>query len=327
MKFIQLAKSIKEDGLAPIYLIEGEEAYFREHAVEAIRAACALTMPQLNDLRLEGETLKGDELKKLPARLMTFPFMDEKRLIRIYEFYPTEKEWESVLSPYAAAPCKESVLLLINAGSKKGADLKRKKGVVYVDCGKETEEALARWVFGMAKRAQLSIDGDAANLLVRYCNQDAARMKIEIEKLSLLLGHGGRITRETVENYIAKDVEYKIYELTQAASRGNSASFFTILSDLMEKGFDENAALSALLSHYRTLMEISDMKGTDAQIGAALSIKPYAVQKNREAARRLGAERVRAIYLALYALSADMRSGLVGKSGALSAAIAKIFFG
>ncbi len=327
MKFVQLAKTLKEEGPAPVYLIEGDEAYFRDHAVEAVRAACAITQPALNDVRLEGDSLKGEELSKLPALLLTLPFFDEKRLVRIYEFYPSERDWESYLKPYCASPCPTTVLLIVNTGGKKGADLKRKGGVTFVDCGKETEETLGRWLFGVVSRAGLSIDGDAASLMVRYCNQDAARMKLEVEKLSLLLGHGGRISREAVENYVAKDVEYKIYELTQAASRKDSGAFFGILNDLMEKGFDETAALSALCSHFRTLMEISDMKGSDAEIGEVLKIKPYAVQKNRETARRLGRERVRELYLALYSLSADMRSGVCAKSGALSAAVAKIFFG
>ncbi len=327
MKFVQLAKTVKEEGLAPVYLLEGEETYFRDHAVETIRAACAIVQPALNDVRLEGDGLKGEELYKLPALLNALPFFDERRLVRIYEFYPSEKDWENLLKPYCASPCPTTVLVIVNAGGKKGTDLKRKSGITFVDCGRETEETLGRWLSGVVKRSGLSIDGDAVSLMVRYCNQDAARMKLEVEKLSLYLGHGGRISRETVENYVAKDVEYKIYELTQAASKGNSSAFFEILGDLMEKGFDENAALSALCSHFRTLMEITDMKGTDAEIGQVLGIKPYAVQKNRETARRLGRERVRELYLRLYELSSGMRSGMSSKSGALSAAVAKIFFG
>ncbi len=327
MKFVQLSANLKEAGPASVYLVEGEEAFFRDHAVGAIRAACALANPALNDVRYEGEALKGDALGSFVSDLRTLPFLDEKRLVRAYEFYPTEREWESALKPYAASPCPSTVLVIVNTGAKKGCDLKRKVGVVYVDCGKESEEALSKWLFGVVRRAGLSIDGDATTLMVRYCDSNAARMKLEVEKLKLLLGHGGRITRETVENYIAKDVEYKIYELTQAASRGNFSAFSEILHDLMEKGYDENAALSALISHYRSLSEIAGMRGTDGEIGAALGLKPYAVQKNREIVRRLGAERTQKLYLELYGLAAGMRSGLYQKAGALSAAIAKIFFG
>ncbi len=328
MKFTQLAKSLKEDGLASFYLIEGEETYFRDHAVRAIRDACGLMNPALNDVRIEGEALKGEGLSSLPAQLLTLPFFDEKRLVRAYEFYPTEREWESVIKGYAASPCPSTVFVVVNSGAgKKGCDLKRKGGVTYVDCGKEDEETLSKWLYGVARRAALSFDGDALTLMVRYCNCDAARMKLETEKLALLLGEGGRITREIVESEIAKDVEYKIYELTQAASRKNASAFSEILGDLMAKGYDENAALASLTAHFRTLSEIVTMKGSDAEIGAALGIKPYAVQKNREAAAKLGKARVKELYLALYKLSADMRSGIYSKSGALSAAIAKIFLG
>ncbi len=324
MKFIQLAASLKE-GVAPVYLAEGEEAYFRDHAVKSIRAACNISQPTLNDVRVEGETLKGDRLASFIADLNTLPFFDEKRLVRVYEFYPAEREWEQ-LAAYVKDPSPTTALVIVNSGKKSGVDLKRKSGVTYVDCSRESEETLSKWLFGVMRRAGLRVDADAAALMVRYCAQDAARMRTETEKLRLLLGDGGSVTREVVEREVAKDTEYKIYELTQAASRRNYSAFSEILHDLMEKGFDEYAALSALSSHYRTLYEISGMGGSDAEIAAALGIKPYAVQKNREAAARLGRARVKSLYSRLYELCAGSRSGVYTKSGALLAAVAKIFF-
>lgn len=102
MKFVELAKSLKE-GVAPVYLIEGEEAYFRDHAVESIRAACHIANPSLNDVRYEGDALKGD-IPSLVRALETLPFFDDKRLVRVYEFYPTEREWETYFKEYSASP-------------------------------------------------------------------------------------------------------------------------------------------------------------------------------------------------------------------------------
>lgn len=327
MKFVQLAKSLQEEGLQPIYLLDGEEAYFREHAVKDLRAACGLTQPLLNDVRLEGETLKGDRLLSFRDELYALPFFDPKRLVRVYDFYPTEREWE-VLSRYAEHPCVSTVLVIVNGGKKaNAADLKRKKGVTHVDCSRADEETLARWLFALMRREGLQPDADAAGLMVRYCAANAARMRMETEKLKQLLGDGGKVTRAVVEEQIAKDVEYKIYELTQAASRGNFSAFSEILHDLMSKGYDESAALSSLTAHFKTLTEVSLMRGTDAEIGKALGLKPYAVQKNREAAQRLGLRRTEELYRELYTLSCGMRSGNYTKSGALSCAIAQIFFG
>ncbi len=325
MKFVQLAKSL-EAGPDPVYLIDGEEAYFRDHAVKSISAACRISQPSLNDVRAEGESLKGN-LASFRADLYAMPFLDEKRLVRVYEFYPTEKEWE-ILNPYVENPCKSTVLLIVNAGKKAGsADLGKKKGITLVDCSRESEENLSRWLFGMLKRKGLSADGDAISLMVRYCNFDAARMANECEKLRLLLGGGGRVTKDVVEEYIAKDTEYKIYELTQAASRRNGNAFCGILHDLLEKGFDEYAVLSSLTAHYRTLCDISNMRLSDAEAAKILGAKPYSVQKNREAAARLGRERVQELYEGLYALSCGAKSGLYSAQGALFSAVVKIFFG
>ncbi len=325
MKFVQLARSLQEEGVAPVYLIEGEEAYFRDRAVKAIREACGITQPALNDVRYEGESVKED----LSAQLFTMPFLDEKRLVRIYNYFPSEKEWERLFAGYCAAPCPTTVLLFVNAGTGAGkkADLKRKKGVTFVDCAKEDEPMLSKWVFGMCKRAGIVADGDAAVLLVRFCNYDAARMALELNKLALLLGPGGRMTRAVVEENVAKDVEYKLFELTDAVARKNQTDFCVILSDLLEKGYDESAVLSVLTNYFGTLREVSNMKGSDEDVAKALGMKRYPVQKNREAAAAMGAARVDEMYLACYRLGADMRSGLIGKSGALSAAVAKIFFG
>ncbi len=326
MKFVQLARSLQE-GLDPIYLVDGEETYFRDHAVKSISAACGITMPMLNDARVEGETLKGDRLVSFKGDLCALPFMDERRLVRVYDFYPSEKEWE-ILRPYAEKPCESTVLVIVNSGKKaNSADLRKKKGLTLVDCSRESEETLARWLFGLMRKKGLAADGDALSLMVRYCNLDAARMAKECDKLLLLLGEGGRVTAETVEENIAKDVEYKIYELTQAASRRNGNAFNEILHDLLEKGYDEYAVLSSLTSHYRTLCEISGMKLSDEQTAKVLGVKPYSVRKNREAAERLGKERVQALYEGLYSLSCGAKNGKYSAKGALFAAIAKIFFG
>ncbi len=325
MKFTALNKSLKE-GLSPVYLIEGEEAFFRDAAVNAVVAAAKIGQPVLNNVRLEGELLKGEKLYEFRDSLFTLPFFDEKRVVRVYGFYPTEREWESVMAPYCENPCPSTVLLIVNEGKKaNSADLKKKK-LTFVDCKREEEETLERWVFSLMRHMELDPDADACTLMVAYCARSATRMKSEAEKLLALLGKGAKVTRGIVGEYVAKDAEYKIYEMTQAASRGNRAKFMEIMQDLMTKGFDEHAVISSLTSHYETLLMVSGMAGSDEKIAAALSQNPYAVKKNREAARRLGRERIEKLYRDLYALGAGAKSGKYKKEGALSLAVQKIFF-
>lgn len=327
MKFVELAKSL-EGGPESIYLLEGEETYFLDHAVKQIRAACKITQPLFNDAREEGDSLKGEKLSSLIAALRSLPLFDEKRLIRVYDFYPSEREWESVLKPYAESPSPSGVLVIVNSRKKNsGCDLKKKKQITFVDCSRADAETLEKWVFSLVRREGLEADADVCEKLVAFCGLNAARIKSEIIKLKLLLGEGARITSQIVEEHIERDAEYKIYELTQAASRGNFSRFEEILSDFLEKGGDESAALSALASHFKTLTELSFLGGSDADVGALLSLKPYAVKKNREILTRLSKARAEELFKALYNLGCKLRCGDYSKSGALDSAVAQIFFG
>ena len=327
MKFTALNKSLQE-GVAPVYLIEGEEAYFRDAAVKAITQKLDITQPLLNNVRYEGEALKGDRLLAFRDELYTLPMFDEKRLVRVYGFFPTEREWESAMARYLEDPSPTTVLLIVNEGKKANtADLKKKKGIVFVDCAREDEETLSRWLFSLMRKKGLNPDADACALMVRFCARDASRMKAETEKLEAILGEGAKVSASHIEEYVTKDAEYKIYEMTQAASRGNFAKFHEIMDELMKKGFAEYALLSSLTSHFETLTAVSSLKGSDEEIARTLSQNAYAVKKNREIVRRLGAERVKELYGALYELGAGAKSGKYQKQGALFLAVAKIFFG
>ncbi len=327
MKFTELSKSLKEE-LSPVYVIEGNDAYFTDHAVSALREACNIAQPALNDTRTEGETLKGDALSAFFDSLYTLPFFDERRFVRLSEYHPSESEFSRGLQKYLVDPCPTTVLAIVNH-EKKGntVDYKKKKGITYVDCSHADEETLTKWLFALLRREGLSADTDAVARMTRYCAFDAARLKKESEKLLLLLGEGGRVTREVVEEQIERDVEYKIYELTQASSRGDFTSFTEISEDLFKKGYEESSAIFSLSAHYKTLLQIAELgRLSDAQIAERTGQKPYAVKKNREIVDRLGERKIRDRFLALERLSAEIRSGKITSSGALTDAIAKIFF-
>lgn len=325
MKYTELAKNLRER-LERVYLVEGDDAYFRDGAVKAIRAACAITQPLLNEATFEGETLKGDAFSSFLSNLYTATMFDEVRFVRVNSLALSEREGE-LFKGYLEKPCSSTVLVIVNALKKQGVDLKRKGGVTYIDCSRESEETLSRWLFSLMRKEGLSPESDAVSLMVRFCTQDAARMKSETQKLKSILGEGGVVTRAVVDEYVPKDAEYKIYELTQAASRRNFDAFCDILNDLMIKGFDEIAVLSSLCSHYRTLAEIASSSMSDKELAEVLGVKPYALSKNREAVQRLGGARARELYQKLYALSCGSKSGIYQKSGALTAAITNIFFG
>ena len=154
MKYTELKNSIKE-GAKPVYLLEGDDAYFRSNGEEQLKAAF-LQMPELNYTSFDGEALKGATISQLVSAVKSFPFMAEKRIVKVSEFYPTESEFENYIKPLFADFPPSSVLIINNTGAKKGVDLKRKSQVAYFDCSRTDREAVAKWAYITLRRANVN---------------------------------------------------------------------------------------------------------------------------------------------------------------------------
>ncbi len=325
MKYTQLKQDITQ-GARPIYLLEGEESYFRTQGELQIRNAF-VTMPELNFTAFAGEDLRASAISELVGAWNEYPFLSEKRVVCVREFYPTEKEYETYLKKYFESPADTGILVIVNGkkAEKTRADLTKKPNVTVIDCRKADEEQIEKWIFLTCKRAKVNISQSACSLMAAFCVCDMSRIALETEKLIAYAGEGGSIDEKIVEEVVYKDAEYKIYEMTGALAVRRFDRFAEILQDLQTKGYDEVAVISFLCSYFKNLYEISLLTGTNEEVGKALGMKEYPVKKSREQIRTFGAERVREWYLALFDLISDIKSGRRTPEGALEQTIAKIF--
>ena len=117
MKYVDFRKFTDEHGAQPIYLLEGEELYFREKG-EALLRSRYVQEPILDSAVLDGGLLKGDKITQLLAAVNTFPFVSEKRFVKVTEFYPTQNDFEKYLQPYFENPTSSTILFIAN--SEKG---------------------------------------------------------------------------------------------------------------------------------------------------------------------------------------------------------------
>lgn len=329
MKYVDFKKFTDENGACPIYLFEGEEVYFREKG-EALLKSLFLQEPTLDYSSFEGASLKGDKMCALVDAVNTFPFVSERRIVRVTEFYPTEKEYEAHLKGLFENPPMGSILLILNSTKGKAgtAALAKKSNVTFVDCARSDEETIKKWIYLTCKRAGVYADSITCGKLASYCVFDMSRISMETEKLLGYCIPKGveRLTDAIVDALVYPDTEYKKYELSNALARKNYSAFMKVLKDLLAHGYNETELLSTLASYFKTLYEVAICRGSDGEIATALGLKEYAVKKNREQAAKFTKEEILEYYNTVYSAISALKCGELTPSGALKAVTAKLFF-
>lgn len=323
MKFTELKDSIA-GGAKQIYLLEGEDAYFRLKGEQMIKDAF-LEMPELNYSTFEGENLKGAALNSLVAAVKNYPFMAEKRLVKVTDFYPSESEFENFLKPLFEDFPQSAILLIVNHGGKKGIDLKRKKSVTFVDCGKAEPDSVARWAYISLKRAGIVCSVAACENLAAYCLYNMSRVAVEVQKL-IDYKVSGELTLAEIDDLVYKDADYRIYEMTGAVAKRDFTKYCTISADLKNKGFDEISILNGLFSYFRTLFSVANSTLSDDRYAQENGMKEFAVKKNREQAYMLGANNLENYVNLIYKSIADVKTGLLTPASALQTCENALFF-
>lgn len=320
MKFKDLKATLK-NGVSPVYLIEGADAYLRESAFNSILSA-AITNVEFNLDEFSGQDVKirPDEIY---AAFLSYPFLSDKRLVKINEFYPTASDLKgAMLKKLLNEENDTTVLVIVN--EKACAALKKQPRVTLVDCGRLDDALIAKWIMKRALLSKTAIDQSAANLLIEYTLGDMTRVSTETEKLIAYAGENGVIDEKAVEAVAIKDVDYEVYELTECIALKNSGKAFEILKAMFDKNEDKQRLFTAIFYHIRRLFYSSISAASTAELASTLGVHEYAVIKAKQQAKRFKVKRLKRIMDKFQELDADFKSGEITVNDALFNSIFEI---
>ncbi|MBQ6727550.1 MAG: DNA polymerase III subunit delta, partial [Clostridia bacterium] len=318
MQFTELKKSLEQGEVFPVYILEGEDAYFRALALETLKNAL-VKEPTLNAATFDGASLDvGEALSSLTAA----PFFSDYRMTVIKEFYPKAEALRGGLKEFLENPVKGSVLVIVN--EKPHEAFKKFKTVCTVSCGAAEIPLIMRWIKATASAAQVKVSDAVCRTIAEYCLSDMTRVKNETEKLVAYAGVNGEITEQAVDFLVYRDSEYKIYEMTDYIAKKKFDSAIMIIEDMLSKGDTEAKIIAAVYNYFRRLLFVAISDKTNADTAALLGIKEFAVKKAKEQA---AAFKVRALKNAVDRLAdADyaVKSGKMNADDAMWINIFKI---
>ena len=109
LKYTEFKNAVGEGKVFPVYLFEGEDAFFRERGFSLLLNKF-VSEPELNLVTLPSDC----GVDQLITSLNGYPFMSNKRMTVIREFYPKQDFFKSGLKAYLESPSGQSILAVLN---------------------------------------------------------------------------------------------------------------------------------------------------------------------------------------------------------------------
>ena len=188
--------------------------------------------------------------------------------------------------------------------------LKKYSSVCFVECGKADISLLVKWIRAHCSQAKVNIDGETAKTLAEFCLSDMTRIKNETDKLVSYIGSGNTICLTDVENMVERDMEYKIYELTDCVAKKNFLGALTIVKDMTTKGEQSTRLLAYIYNYFRRLLHVAISDMPDAQMAKAFNVKEYAITKMKQQASMFKKRALKSAVDALCVADYKIKSGL-----------------
>jgi DNA polymerase-3 subunit delta len=302
MKIHELQSQITRQGLAPLYLVIGEEAYFRDQALTAIHDALQSSSdfgkghePSTENVSAEfiADVVYGDETDASEilglAEEISF-FSSRRRLFVKWADKLSAKNGE-LLIPYFQQPNEATTLVFAAAkldGRTKWVQALKKQAIV-VDCAPLFENQRAGWVTQQARELGLQVEPQALEMLKDQANEGLYAVMRELEKLAAYLPEGQRVQVQDVELVRGKPPGISVFDWSEAVSRGDHGRALEIVAKNLETGEAPLRMLGAFLWQMRRIWKASGLllEGKDhGQAARQAGIPPFRAREFMQQVQR-----------------------------------------
>ncbi|MDA0739201.1 MAG: DNA polymerase III subunit delta [Nitrospirae bacterium] len=293
MKPSELSSALKRNGLDSLYLVVGEEDYFRDEAIATLRAWKEVDDAGKNadasgkedsdqDDTFSCDLLYGDETdaQEILSRVQEVPFFSDHRLVILKWADKLSAKHGEALIPYFQA-LNESTTFVLSAGKLDGRTkwvqtLKSKATVI--DCAPLFDNFCLGWIKQEAARLGLKLDQEAALQLKDIAAEGLYRARRELDKLVLFSPPGQIITGQDVAAVQGADTGASVFDLAGAIAAKNPTQALTIVEKNLESGEAPLRILGALLWQYRRMWKAKDSLSrgiNESKVARLIGLSPY----------------------------------------------------
>jgi len=314
----------KAGNLRPVYLVAGEELFFRQQVVAALReAVVGEGGPSLN----EDQFVAGEvDVKTVLSAARTLPMFGVRRLVTVRSLErwdkgdADDKEAKGVvqkpldqLADYAANAPPSTTLLLIadKLDNRRRLMASAKRDGFLVVCAPLPAAALGGWVQQRARQHGHPLGSGAAALLAELCGSDLSVLSDALERVELFVGQGAEVTEAAVLECVANMQPGNVWDLVSAVGRRDAGAALAALDRVFEPGAGPRL-VGLLCWSARQLIKFGSARreGLSADEAAVRAgAPPFKGRELNDQLRQLSLDRAERWLEALAQLDFDLKGG------------------
>lgn len=324
MSYMDILKQIKKKQLAPVYFLYGSEAYFiqnlKHQLIEKVTG---------ND----EDSLSVYDLEEVPIETVisdaeTYPFFSERKLIIaenpvFLKPKPDKLSFEhdvSFLERYIMSPADYTVLVIIapyeKIDERKKISKLLKKQTAVAACQSIKDNDLREWMASIAKQLDISISEEAYEIMEAELSTNLHQLENELHKLSLYVGPGGEITKETAEELVSHTTTSSSLRLVDAVIEKDLQKAIRIFKDLVKMKEEPIALIGLIAFQFRSILRVKLLKGqgySQFQMQKQLGVHPYVVKIALNRERQFSVDKLERTIIQLAETDAAIKQGKMEK--------------
>ena len=291
----KIIEDIEQSKSVPLYWLEGEEHFFIDQIVAALRRHIVpKSARDFNQWIIYGKEIA---LESLLTQAKQYPIGHNRQLYIIRQPQQMigwqQKEVLARLSDYIQNPPPFTVLAFCISLSPKGSFLPNrpirkllKEHSTYFQSKKLYDNQIPGWLSQHVASKGYHLGQKGISMLLEGVGADLQGLSLEIDKLSVNLSPGDTIEERHITTQVGVSKEYNLFELQKALGAHQSQKAYCIMDYLIQAARMPAVSIVNFLFQYffrLAQLQVQSKTASEAQLAAYLGIHPYFLKEYKSA--------------------------------------------
>ena len=309
-EYNKLINDINKGKLSPVYLIHGEENFFKDNIIKNITDSVINDTSADFDLKkIYGKKTDETQESEVIDFVKRFPLSGDFNLLIVKDSKNLSSDFKNIISYIENINSKTILVLSFNNTVDKRKKIYKsslKHGSVF-ESKKIYENQIYGWIESQCNYKSLQLHPKSIKIIADFTGNDLSQIDNELEKLKLNSSKDVIINPEDVENIIGFSKEYNFFELTKVIGKNNYDKSLELVSYMSKntKKYPLPLIIGTVYSFFNKLFIYHSLENKN-EAPKLLGINPYFINEYREASGIFSMKRISRIFG--YLLEADKRS-------------------